>query len=393
MYFEYIMEKLDNPQDIWKDEYERKLQPVDRIFLLTLNSLTNTAIELSLLKVCFNHWLQNKKSIDLTIDQFNSTLKRLQDSFVKIIDMNGSKHISVVNPSVNDFLSALINSNSSIHKTILDNACSLCQFAKMLTSNEFEEFTREKITTGDAINLVYEDDFQRNAFFATYIPKYHVQDIRYMRFLHSYLCTPTALLIRHQEFHKKDKIIKELLTSDNISFYQLNDAIAINQLEKILENLTFMDLVDFVKLLNPLFSDSKREAYLQISSSLITEAIERLCEDVDAGDYDYDISNALNYVESQYNGTEEMDDFDFLNEVEAYIEDDIRTDIIIDIKNSICCLSEDLQKRIKFDDQHSVNVYGARRIAEAYLADENYDDDYIERGDQWDEIDTLFHKS
>ena len=392
MYFKFIMGKLDDPQDIWKDEYERKLLTVDRIFLLTLYSLTDTSTKMSELKTCFDFWVQREKSIDSTIDQFESALKRLQGSFIKVIDMMGIKHISVVNPSVNDYLSALIHNNPSIQKTILNNACSLNQFAKMLTSDEFAEFSEKMIVSEGALTLVYETDFQRNAFFATYIPKYHIQNEKYTNYLHSFLWSPTFLMITHQVFLNKFSILEQLLTTENIIFYNLKNVLSSNNLRKILENEVFGNLIDYVRLLSPIFTDSKRDTYLQISSSIIKEAIESLCEDVNAGDCDYDVGKAMHSLMLQHISIDE-DESILLDGIEEYIEADIEANTIIDIQNRICCLPEDIQERIKFDDQRSINVHGARRIAESYLAEINFDEDLIERGEQWDEIDSLFHRN
>ena len=388
-YYHYIMEKLDNPQDIWKDEYERKLQPVDRIFLLTLYSLTNTSAELSLLQKCFSHWAQRDSKIDLTIDQFGSALARLQDGFIKVIDKKGRKHISVVNPSVNDFLSALIQSNKSIYNKILDNACALDQFAKLLTQDEFAEYIKTKLESGEAINLVFSDDDQRNAFFATYVPKYHVLDKKYINYLHSYLRSPTSMLIGYPDIHFEASIIGNLVTPEYISFYLLDHAIHPEELKAFLEKESFYDLINLIKVLSPLFIVNNREEFLQITTSAVTEAIEDLSCGVDAGDYDYDISVAVEAAKEEYRYYQEIDVYD----IQGYIEADIEATVISDIQNGIDSLPEDVQNRIILDGHISITVNGAWEMAKSYLADDGYDYEYEAPGDQWDEIDSIFHST
>ena len=385
-YFQFIMGKLDNPQDIWRDEYQRKLQPVDRIFLLTLYSLTNTSVELSLLKECFNCWVRRDPQIDNTFDQFEAALARLQDGFIKIIDKNGCKHVSVVNPSVNDFLSALIKSNSSIRNMLFDNAFALDQFAKLLPKDDFAELVKAKIQTGDAIDLIFSDEKQQNAFFAVFIAQYHILDKRYMKYLHAYLCSPTSMLIGYQVIHFEETIIAKLVTPDNISFYQLGDAIQPEDLRRILEKENFYDLVNIVKYLSPLYCGIDREIFLEIAASSIEEAIEDLCGGVDVGDYDYDASAAVEAAKEDASYNHEIDAFDVCGYIEAGIEDIVNSDI----QENIRSLPEDLQIRILLNGHYSVVVNGAWEMANNYLSDEDYDNEYVAPGNQWDEIDSIF---
>ena len=45
-YFDFVMRCLDKPEQIWKNEYEKRLAASDRILLMTLYSLTNTMISI-----------------------------------------------------------------------------------------------------------------------------------------------------------------------------------------------------------------------------------------------------------------------------------------------------------------------------------------------------------
>jgi len=54
-YYEFVMQQLNNPREIWKDEYERKLKKVDRLLLLVLYSLSDSVVEESKVKECFEY--------------------------------------------------------------------------------------------------------------------------------------------------------------------------------------------------------------------------------------------------------------------------------------------------------------------------------------------------
>ena len=62
-----IMKHLDNPMEMWADEYDNRLQQTDRILLQTIYSLTTTTAGYTLVQECFNRrishilmiWLQD----------------------------------------------------------------------------------------------------------------------------------------------------------------------------------------------------------------------------------------------------------------------------------------------------------------------------------------------
>ncbi|MEC1719041.1 nSTAND3 domain-containing NTPase [Schinkia azotoformans] len=110
-YFDYILESLSNPNDIWKNEFERRIRDVDRAFLLTLYSLTDTNVDYEILKKCFENRLYMMNKVDYTMDNFESILSRLNQSFINIIDNKGKRCIGVINPSVNDYLKLVFNNN------------------------------------------------------------------------------------------------------------------------------------------------------------------------------------------------------------------------------------------------------------------------------------------
>ncbi len=56
-YYDYVMQQLNNPKEIWKDEYERRLKKVDRLLLLTVYSLSDSAVDENLVKNCFERRL------------------------------------------------------------------------------------------------------------------------------------------------------------------------------------------------------------------------------------------------------------------------------------------------------------------------------------------------
>ena len=99
-YYEYVLRCLDNPTEIWQDEFSEKLQQEDRIFLTTLYSLTDTTVDENRLKRAFNYRLRNNSAVDTSRNIWEDVFKRLEGAFIQMIDKNRKKEIGVINPSV-----------------------------------------------------------------------------------------------------------------------------------------------------------------------------------------------------------------------------------------------------------------------------------------------------
>jgi len=112
-YYDYVVQKMDKPSEIWYEEFYDRISKVDRIFMLTLYSLTNVRIDECILKNAFNAGINKEKSADLTMDQYSQCMNRLSDSMITVYidEKSGSRHIGVVNPSVNDFIKSSLETN------------------------------------------------------------------------------------------------------------------------------------------------------------------------------------------------------------------------------------------------------------------------------------------
>ena len=82
-YAKLIIDSLNNPNDIWKNEYTHRMVNVDRIFLNTLFSLTDTSIDSEVLKNCYNARIAKEQNIDSTKNAFDTVLGRLNQSMIK----------------------------------------------------------------------------------------------------------------------------------------------------------------------------------------------------------------------------------------------------------------------------------------------------------------------
>ena len=98
------IDKLDKPDEIWKDEYTNRLEERDRLVLTTLYSITDGQCELSKCELAYNRRIELDSSIETGRDPWNQALSVLNGGMVKCSIIQGIEYISVLNPSVNDYL-------------------------------------------------------------------------------------------------------------------------------------------------------------------------------------------------------------------------------------------------------------------------------------------------
>ena len=88
-FFDFLMDKLETPKNVWKEEFERRMDRVDRYFMYTLYSLTSVKarVEYDHLEKAFRKVLEVIEA-DISVDQFENTLARLSRSLVRIVSDN-----------------------------------------------------------------------------------------------------------------------------------------------------------------------------------------------------------------------------------------------------------------------------------------------------------------
>jgi hypothetical protein len=126
---QYVISKLNNPDSVWEDEFRNRLEEIDRIFMSTLYSLTNTKVEMNILRSAFNKRIL-KTAQSTTLNNFEDVIIRLTNSLLKIIVEKGKQYVSVINPSVNDYMNKKIDNNIVEQITIINNAYYIEQITK-----------------------------------------------------------------------------------------------------------------------------------------------------------------------------------------------------------------------------------------------------------------------
>lgn len=393
-YYNFILNHLNNPKEIWKDEYERRLQKTDRILLSTIYSFSDLYTDLDLIRKNFDKRLSTETNIDITVNQFESSLTRLLEGFVILIDIDKTKKISMVNPSVNDYLDGFLKENLLEREMLIKNATHIQQIKRLMTNSEYEEWGQTVIKEHTINNIDFINKGQKNAIITYFISKYGILDTEYSDIINEFLLNPFNVIYRvHVDISVKDII--ELLFNDEktLEFYNIVSYLSLpNNLKTFYRHFDIEDLCDIINFLDSCFNKPYREEFIKSSIDSFKFAIESFCDDVDVDDYSPDVEYAIDLATS-YTLYEKIVDND---DAESYIEDEV----IELVKDKIYDMVKNLPADVIIDSNYvenlDINVYGAYNLVDSYIEDEDYNEEYKYYNNSSDnddsEIDYMFNR-
>lgn len=221
-YISFIFKKLDNPDDVWRDEFNNRLSSEDRILASTLYSLTDTMIDEKILKKAFNLRIRKIKD-DTTLNFFQISLKRLTNSVFKTVHKKGKMKISTINPSVNDYLRTAINDNPNEQIAIIQNAVYIEQILRVSSCDESVDEVKKLLLSGDLLNM----EVHYNSSFYYYIKlivKYKIfknslKEYVRISFLNMYK------ELRYSERSDYGKLVVDCISKEFCDYYDLPSAI------------------------------------------------------------------------------------------------------------------------------------------------------------------------
>ncbi len=387
-YFAYIMNNLDNPKDVWLDEYINRLSNIDRIFINTLYSLGNTTVPLELVRACFNYRLKNTPNVDFTIDHFKQCLSRLLESFVKIVDEKGKKMLSVSNPSVNDFLDRYLDDNDTEKQTIIENAFSILQYRRLLDEETFETKILEITKNKDVLKMHYQTEKQKVDYITYVISKYQICDNEYKPYVKQYIFEANDdVYIFHEKFISwGNEIIKGLVSEELLEFYDIKsllfDSIV---LHSFYEHFTLDSLANIIMYTVSLFEGADKDLVVGIATDAMKEEICNICCDVPISSID-DINIgeivdrcSYEYYDGGYIDTSLAHDtivemakawqLDGVNELISLlpIEIKIEDDFISDLYMSFTGVDDAIESYLSADGYDYENYYGRSSYSSNYI--------------------------
>ena len=390
-YYPFIIDNLQNPREVWRDEYEQRLEPVDRILLLTVFSLSDGLIEEDLAQRCCNYWIINVPGVDKTVNQYEASLNRLLDGFLHIVDNHGERLIGVVNPSVNDYLRSELAQNSGERNYLLENACSIHQYVRLYEKRKLIEFLLGRLKKKTLNTVVFDNDNQRRAIVAWLISESGEMIGDYRKDIREYLLDPSRLQLSKDICVAVSVVLEKLICRQMIDFYELEHVYDIEDVSRVLEYEEAEEVIAIVCAISPLFRGTMRPLFSECAADAIQAAIQDYCDHVDLLDYDPDVSGALN---QSIIGGEHYESID-----EKRAEDLVVEEVQERVDNYLSGLIERLPSDIKeardYLEQAVIDSSGAAELVNSYMMDNGADyDDYEERRtDNESEIDYIFNRN
>lgn len=115
-YLSFIIQNLNNPDEIWRNSFEKQISDEDRFLIFSLLSLRGEA-NISLLEETFNSRIESEienYGFSMKYNLFNNSIKNIDGGYIKS-SLNNTKEINIsfINPSISDFLINFLQTSKS----------------------------------------------------------------------------------------------------------------------------------------------------------------------------------------------------------------------------------------------------------------------------------------
>lgn len=394
-YFDYIMSCLNNPEQIWKSEYERRIKNTDRALLTTIYSLTDTLVSLELVKCCYNNRLASMPGVDISLNNFEQSLLRLESGMVKVIDKNGVPMLSVYNPSVNDFLCSHLIENIPEREEIVRTAISVRQLKRLLTRQEADRKLNIIFSDHSILQFAFESESEKHNYIVWYCCTHRVFDEAYRVSFLYFLKNIMAVEIYEKQKIPSTEMISMIFSLEVRKFYRIENLLF--EVEYLNNILDWFDLEELISFLNDISSAYEKERHLEfisIARQHLEAEIHAYCYDAPVDEYDVNINEIFDECRKENDVCDEWLVDEVMDMVEAQIKDTVRQEIYALISG----LRQEILSEIDFCSilsECEINPSNLQSLIDSYFYPEddndNYHVDFSESEYFDDEIDILFN--
>ncbi len=392
LFFEYIMKQLDNPQEIWANEYDDRLQPADRILLQTIYSMTTTTVNADLVRRCFERRIAGIPTIDKTLDQYSRSLNRLNEGFIKNIDNRGSQELSMQNPSVNDFLDSRLREGTLERQELVASICTDKQL-RLISEEERLPYAVDLLQTGRIDQFLFVEPRHRSRFIARCVLTANLCIDRYRADLHNFLAmTDGSDYWAYASSRERYQIRCGLRASEIWEFYGLKDFF--RQSDHFYTVLQQFDLEDAVSLINTAedhYYLDDNEFFVDCVTEFLNDSIGDYCK-VYAEEYDYllDIEAAVDASTTMSPHSSSVD----IPKAVSILESVIKENVSDSLNSDLLWLPSQFIDYRHVDYSNDVMVEGTVDLIENYLSelaeDDSNQDDNSTQG--YSSIDAIFER-
>lgn len=387
-YYRFVVNSLDNPNRVWRDEYERRLNVADRILLTTLYSLTSTSIPIECLRYCFDYRIGLNRNVDVSVDRFKKSLVILEKSTVKIADNKGVKSVAFANPSIVDFLGAFLQENTAEARNMIDTAVSVRQLKRMLPQDDFERALAARFRDREIENMYFSDGKEKRDYIVYYIAVNGFTDAHYRKYVLDYIKAPCDIDVFDNNKIYASIVLIKLFLRDTATFYGLDVFLSdVDNCRAVLNELHLDDLVLVVNRIYELLDGAARAEFSAMAADMMKDEIGRYCTDVSVDVMSSDIDSIINCCMIS---TEDGEFFDEERAVEM-LETEIMESTMENVRDAISALPDEIQPSEEFLESVDISVYGAAEYIDDYMADAQYDPELMyDRDVGMNEIDLIF---
>lgn len=394
-FFLFFQKHLDNPSEMWSDEYDDRLKLEDRILLQTIYSLTTTTVNAEVIRQCFEHRIAGIPNIDKTVNQFDRSLQRLNEGFIRILDNHGKREISMQNPSVNDFLDGRLLRNNAERTELLSSICMVKQL-RLLSEADRIPYVVDLLKTGRINQFLFPEPQDCSAVIGHCILSSGLcMDIYRADFLDYLMHRRYSSFLYNFSLPGGFSIRKQILDTEIWKYYDLKTYF--EESDHLYRFLSFWELVDGVDLIRSIddyFHGKNRIFYVQQVEQYLTEAIEEFCS-VDASDYEagLDVDSAVRSATSFSPDGYVVDEDD----AAATLDECIREDAFDDFEKLIAMLPEHFRHLADNIQEDDFTVDGSDDLVEEYLSNppghyEPDDDGDYDEQPPYSPIDAIFQR-
>ena len=380
-YTSFILRVLNNPKEIWQDEFTQRLKAEDRILMTTLYSLTDTEVSIDVLQRAYNYRLQGTPGVDTTRNLFEESMNRLTKSMIKVIDKYNRKMVGVMNPSINDFLKKYLEENINEKENIRKNMTEYTQIKR-----NFPNDMIEIIKKGEANQYNYQRGGQRSSVII------------------SYICTNELLLEECEEvvenFFQEDiydfdesiisrmEALMKLLRSPLDKFYNTFDLCNRYGLTKLFGEMELGEFGIFIKEINRHQTTWILEEYVDEIVEGMNREIKVQCQEVDGSAYygDYDIDEIIDDNVSEKG---EIDFSNIINTICTFIIQNLEEDIW----DVISKFPKMISSRVKLDVGSSgLDISDIKQVVENYIHEKGREEKVNTKNDDEELLELIFHR-
>lgn len=260
-YFSYILKTLNNPKDIWKDEF-LNLCRIDKIYIFILYTLISFKrsgsefVNSEILQECFEYRLRKEHNIDSTINHFECITDKFAGGLIQLNISTDKASIGFINPSVEDYVYECLRNLDSEIREIASSAIYLEQLLILskLSINAIKDVVVEKIQDKSFLSLKKYTDLREHYHFLRFIFEY---DCKFSNLKESvYKLFNMEKAFSREREDNANLIMDFFFEKDMYTFFELHNLLYNDSLvERIFEYLNFSQITQFLHLyeitLNP----------------------------------------------------------------------------------------------------------------------------------------------